>query len=112
MSDRGIKKWAPYKTLSEQDFTLKNHKEKEERIEKPIVSNELAEEINEILVNYHGECLNIKYYKNGKVLEYKGIIKKIDTYERKLVLVPKRTIMISEIVSIEIEEGDMYEENY
>ena len=32
MSDRGIKKWAPYKTLDAQDFTLKKQKESEEKI--------------------------------------------------------------------------------
>ena len=112
MSDRGIKKWAPYKSLPEQDFTLKGHKEKEERIEKPTISADSAEEINEILVHYNGECLNIKYYKNGKILEAKGIIKKIDTYEKKLVLFSKRIIMFSGIVSIEIEEGEVDEQNY
>ena len=69
MSDRGIKKWAPYKTLETQDFELKEHKEKEEKIEKPTISAEFAEEINEILVNYSGESLKIKYFKNGKILE-------------------------------------------
>ena len=104
MSDRGIKKWAPYKTLSEQDFTLKAHKEKEEKIEKPTISADFAEEINEILVNYHGENLLIKYYKNGKILEIEGIIKKVDSFEKKLVLFSKKAIMISDIVSIEIKE--------
>ena len=42
MSDRGIKKWAPYKSLTEQDFTLKEHKEKEEKLEKPTISTEFA----------------------------------------------------------------------
>lgn len=104
MSDRGIKKWAPYKTLEEQDFTLSKHKEKEEKIEKPTISADFAEEINEILVNYQGENLLIKYYKNGKIIEVEGIIKKIDPYEKKIVLLTRKTIAISEIVSIEIKE--------
>lgn len=107
MSDRGIKKWAPYKTLEEQDFTLKSHKEKEEKIEKPTISAEFAEEINEILVNYSGELLHIKYYKNGKILEINERIKRIDPYEKKLVLFSKRSIMITDIVFIErIDEED------
>ena len=28
MSDRGIKKWAPYKTLEAQDFSMREHKRK------------------------------------------------------------------------------------
>ena len=102
MSDRGIKKWAPYKTLETQDFTLKEHKEREEKIEKPTISAEFAEEINNILVNYSGELLRIKYFKNGKILEVVEKIKRIDPIEKKLVLFSKRSIMISEIVFIEL----------
>ena len=100
MSDRGIKKWAPYKTLSEQDFNMAKQKEKEQKVEKPTISSEFAEEINNILVNYHGEELTIGYYRNGKVLEITDCIKKIDPYEKKLVLCSRKIIMINEIVSI------------
>ena len=100
MSDRGIKKWAPYKTLSEQDFNMSKQKEKEEKQEKPKISADFAEEINEILVNYQGEELTIKYYRNGKILEVVDRIKKIDTFEKKLVLCSRKIIMINEIVSI------------
>lgn len=102
MSDRGIKKWAPYKTLETQDFELKTHKEKEEKIEKPTISAEFAEEINEILVNYSGETLKIKYFKNGKILEVIEKVKRIDPIEKKLVLFSKRSIMITDIVFIEL----------
>ena len=100
MSDRGIKKWAPYKSLVEQDFTLKEQKNKVEKVEKPTISAEFAEEINEILVNYHGEELLIEYYRNGTIFSINDTIKKIDRYEKKLVLSSKRTIMLSELVSI------------
>ena len=107
MSDRGIKKWAPYKTLEEQDFKLTKHKEKEEKIEKPTISAEFAEEINEILINYSGELLKIKYYKNGKILEVTERVKRIDPYEKKLVLFSKRSIMITDIFFIErVDEED------
>ena len=107
MSDRGIKKWAPYKTLEEQDFTLSKHKEKEEKVEKPTISAEFAREINEILVNYSGELLKIRYYKNGKILEVIEKIKRIDPIEKKLVLFSKRAIMITDVVYIErVDEED------
>ena len=102
MSDRGIKKWAPYKSLPEQDFTLKRHKEKEQIIEKPTISTEFAEEINNILVNYAGENLKIKYFKNGKIIEVVSKIKQIDPVEKKLVLFSKRSIMITDVVFIEV----------
>lgn len=106
MSDRGIKKWAPYKTLSEQDFELKRQKNKENFIEKPLISQESAEEINEILVNYNSEPLRIGYYKNGKIIEIIDRIKKIDVYEKKIVLLSRKTLLIKDIVSLTIYEED------
>ncbi len=105
MSDRGIKKWSPYKTLSEQDFNMSKQKEQEQKIEKPTISAEFAEEINEILVNYHGEELTINYYRNGRIIEIIDRIKKIDTFEKKLVLYSRKIIMLREIVSIIKNDG-------
>ena len=104
MSDRGIKKWAPYKSLTEQDFTLKEHKEKEEKIEKPTISAEFAEEINNILVNYSGETLEIGYYKNGKILKVISKVKTIDPYERKLILESRKVVMLKDVVSVSVVE--------
>lgn len=106
MSDRGIKKWAPYKTLSNQDFTMSKQKTEEEKIEKPTISAEFAEEINNILINYHGETLLIGYFKNGKINYVNDKIKKIDTFDRKLVLVSRKSISLNDIVSLEISEEE------
>ena len=68
MSDRGMKKWAPYKSLNEQWSTLDQIK-KEEIKEKPKISNEKAEEINDILVNYEGQELTIRYFRKGQAFK-------------------------------------------
>ena len=102
MSDRGIKKWAPYKSLVEQQGTLERVSSKRQIKEKPLISNEEAEEINEILTNYQGETLIVKYYRNQKLIEEEIIIKKIDTYEKKLVLPDRRSIKLSEIIYLKI----------
>lgn len=99
MSDRGMKKWAPYKTLEEQWSSLDEIK-KEERKEKPKISNEQAEEINEILVNYHGQELTISYFRNGKVHEEKSTITRIDTFNKKLFLDNGSRIYLNEIFDI------------
>ena len=57
MSERGMKKWAPYKSLNEQEHYLNKLHKDNEKVEKPKISSDAAEEINEILVNYHGEEL-------------------------------------------------------
>ena len=100
MSDRGMKKWAPYKSLNEQWSTLDNIDEEQKLVEKPKISNEMAEEINDKLVNYSGQEYSFYYYKNGRILEEKSTIKKIDAFEKKLVLENRVTILLKDIVGI------------
>lgn len=100
MSDRGMKKWAPYKTLQEQWETLDNIHKSEQKVEKPKISNEEAEAINDVLVNYHGQELEIIYYKNGRLLKEKSIIKKIDAFEKRLVLDNHKIIYLKDLVGI------------
>ena len=100
MSDRGMKKWAPYKSLNEQWSTLDNLYKNEDKVEKPQISNEVAEEINDILVNYHGQELEFYYYKNGYILKEKSTIKKIDAFNRKLILNNQEIILLKDLVGI------------
>jgi hypothetical protein len=100
MSDRGMKKWAPYKSLNEQWSTLDNLYKNEDKVEKPQISNEVAEEINDILVNYHGQELEFYYYKNGYILKEKSTIKKIDAFNRKLILNNQKIILLKDLVGI------------
>ena len=99
MSDRGMKKWAPYKSLNEQWDVLDRMSE-EEYIEKPKISNEEAEEINEKLVNYSGEEYTFYYYKRGKILKEKTTIKKIDVFNHKLIHDNGVSISLKDLVGI------------
>lgn len=100
MSDRGMKKWAPYKTLNEQWSTLEELHKNEERVERPTISNEVAEEINDKLVNYNGEELELYYYKNGRILKEKSTIKKIDAMERKIYLTNGVKILLKDLIGL------------
>ena len=100
MSDRGMKKWAPYKSLIEQDPALLQMEKNRERKPKPIISEEVAEDINEILTNYHGENLLFKIYKNGEIIELESTIIKIDPYERKLILQEHKIIYLKDLVGL------------
>ena len=95
-----MKKWAPYKSLNEQWDVLDNLERSDEYIEKPKISNEVAEEINSRLVNYSGEEIEVFYYKKGRILKEKSTIKKIDAFEKKLVLENRMTIYLKDIVGI------------
>ncbi len=100
MSDRGMKKWAPYKSLNEQWDVLDNLSASEQKVERPTISNEVAEEINDKLVNYNGEELEFYYYKNGKILKEKSTIQKIDAFERKIYLTNGVKILLKDLVGL------------
>ena len=80
MSDRGMKKFAPFASLIEQDSFLEHMRYEKGKREKPKISNEKAEEINEILTNYQGESLLFFYYFDGYIYKVESKILKIDIY--------------------------------
>ena len=85
-SDRGMKKWAPFSSLTEQSVFLEQMKYERNKTEKPKLSNEKANKINAILSNYHGETLTIKYFYDGYIYQIKTALKKVDSYRKQLVL--------------------------
>lgn len=101
MSERGMKKWAPYKSLVEQEKYLKKLHEDNEKVERPQISSDVAEEINEILVSYSGEELVITYWRNDKINTISSILKKIDIENKKIVLPERKTIYFHELLNLE-----------
>ena len=101
MSDRGMKKWAPYKSLPEQEKYLKKLKEEQEKPARPVISSDEMEEINEILVNYAGEEIVITYWRNEKINSVTTTIKKIDVDNKKIVLPDRKTIYFAELIKLE-----------
>ena len=100
MSERGMKKWAPYKSLIEQEKYLKKAHQDNEVIARPVISSDEAEEINEILVNYHGEELEVSYWRNDKINTISTILVKIDPVNKKIVLPERKTINFNELISL------------
>ena len=101
MSERGMKKWAPYKSLNEQEDYLNKLHQKQNKVERPRISSDEAENINEILVNYHGEELLIEYWRNDKINTVSSILSKIDPVNKKIVLPLRKTIYFTELIRIE-----------
>ena len=101
MSERGMKKWAPYKSLIEQEKYLKKASQNSEKQVRPQISTDEAEQINEILVNYQGEELEITYWRNEKLNTIASILVKIDPENKKIVLPERKTIYFKELISLE-----------
>ena len=81
MSQRGMKKWAPFQALPEQNsFTISIKSSKKQESEKELSEDQICE-IESILNNYNNETLEIEYF--NKTTHYiTGTITKIDLIEK------------------------------
>lgn len=101
MNDRGIKKWAPYQSLREFGEEIRNNKTRRKKVDKPIISSDIKNEINEVLVNYHNETLVITYFDNGEIKQVETKIKKIDCNNKSIKIDNNKIIKISSIIRLE-----------
>ena len=103
MSERGMKKWAPFASLIEQSSCLEKMKYERNKIEKPKISSDRAQKINAIIVNSHSETLKIKYFYDGYLYEISAQIKRIDALNKVLVT-DKGSLPLSNIIDINSED--------
>ena len=101
MSDRGMKKWAPFSSLIEQKSYLNNELKKKEKKAKPTVSTEQAESINRILSTYNGQKLLITYFENDDIKTISSTIKRIDVLNKRLVLSNQKTVQFKNLINLE-----------
>jgi len=95
-----MKKWMPYKSIVEQDSFLNKVLKEKEKIEKPIISDDVKEEINRIFVNYHNETLLIKYYEDGYIEEKITTLYKIDAVYKVLYFTRTEHIKFDQILHV------------
>ena len=87
MSDRGMKKWAPFSSLIEQATCLEQMRYERNKIEKPILTDDQKEKINYVLQSYkRGQTVKIKFYNDGYLYFIETQIKRIDLENRCLIL--------------------------
>ncbi|MBR4378303.1 MAG: YolD-like family protein [Bacilli bacterium] len=87
MSDRGMKKWAPYSSLIEQATCLEEMKYQRNKIAKPILTEDQKEKINYVLQSYQkGQVVKIKFFNDGYLYYINSTIKRIDLENRRLIL--------------------------
>jgi len=87
MSDRGMKKWAPFSSLIEQATCLEEMKYQRNKIDKPILTDDQKEKINYVLQSYKkGQEVKIKFFNDGYLYYINTQIKRIDLENRRLIL--------------------------
>ena len=103
MSERGMKKWAPFASLIEQSTCLEKMRYERNKIEKPKISSDKAREINMILANYHGEDLKIKYFYDGYLYVVSTKIIRIDKAQ-KILITESGSLPLNSIIDIASED--------
>ena len=83
MSDRGMKKWAPFVSLNEQKSELSKLTKKRKSQERPQISQDIIDKINLVFTNYSNEVVTIKYFHDGCIDEILASFT-IDMHGRKI----------------------------
>lgn len=86
MKDRGMLKWAPYKSLEQQADYLARLEYERNKIPCPQMSSEKAEEINDLLTNHLDEVMIAKYWHDGYIYTIHGLITEISTIYSYLII--------------------------
>jgi len=102
MSERGMKKWAPYASLIEQKGTIQQMKQQRARITKPLISQEMAMEINGLLLQSKGQHVHLTFFENQNKQILKGVVEKID-FDQKWLTINQKTVTFRSILSMKIE---------
>jgi len=102
MSDRGMKKWAPFASLIEQSTCLEKMRYEKNKIEKPSISSDLAAKINAILLNCVNQSMKVEYFYDGYIYHVTTVLKYVNKV-RKTVVFEAGEIPMNAILDIDCE---------
>ena len=101
MSDRGMKKWNAYKSLVDHTEMIAEMNSRSEKVSKPELSPDEEEKINNRLVHYNGQPVELSYFKDDRIYKINTTIRRIDIYEKKLILEDGQIIKLFDLINIE-----------
>ncbi|MDO5329941.1 MAG: YolD-like family protein [Bacillota bacterium] len=93
-------KWESYRSLVDQASALSAMLYEKNKVPKPLLAKEKAEEINEILCTYSGEDVTVTYWEDGYIKHIDGQIDVIDAVYKFLKVGFKR-ISFRELTGLE-----------
>lgn len=101
LRDRGMVKWAPYKSLPEQEDYLEKMEEKKNKVDKPLLSDDELIELDTKLSTYNrGDPISIEYYDYGFIKIVDDYLDYIDTINKRIVLKNRMSIPVSNVLSL------------
>lgn len=82
---RGMVKWLPFKSLVGQEKYIEELKNEKSKAERPILSEDQKEEINDVLISLlKNESVVITYFNNGRIISKEEIFIKCDLNNRRI----------------------------
>ncbi len=88
MKQRGMVKWQPFASLPEQANYINKLMYEMNRIERPILSDDQLNELNITLYESYEnkEIISLEYFYDGYIYLVEGIIVKIDSVKKTLII--------------------------
>ncbi|MBU8855423.1 YolD-like family protein [Bacillus sp. FJAT-26377] len=109
-NDRGMRKWRPFANLPEQYIGLNKIIKDLNKVEKPLISEDQQEQINEILMRANGtdKKVFLTYYKKGECITEKCSIHSINVHTKSLYFLDevfeiKNKLQLSDVLDIHFE---------
>ncbi len=103
MSDRGMKKWLPFDSLTNTNKMKHELSKKKIKIEKPILSEDQLINLDNKIMEafFNKDIIKISYYFNNNIIKKEVRIKSID-YNKKQILLSDNTKLYSkQIINID-----------
>lgn len=99
-NDRGIMKWAPFSSLVGQKNMIETLVLEKQKVQKPILSLEQQQEIEEKLTEafYEQIPITFKIYKNGRIETIVSSIVQMDTTYKKITLENHQVLLFEQIL--------------
>lgn len=101
LRDRGMVKWAPYKSLPEQEDYLEKMEEEKNKVDKPLLSDDELIELDTKLSTYNrGDPISIEYYDYDFIKTVDDYLDYIDAINKRIVLKNRMSIPVSNVLSL------------
>lgn len=103
LRDRGMVKWAPYKSLPEQEEFLTELDKNEKKVNKPTLMDDKLNELDDILSKIDSKKeVSIIYYEEGIIKKIDTFIKKVDEITLEIKLKNKKSVKLENVLDINI----------
>lgn len=102
--ERRASKYLPFDSLKGLKERIAAEDFSNEKRKLPVISEEEKLQMNYILFDCfsRNKAITIYYFDNGKVLDYSGVIHKIDILHKQIVFLPKKKFSMDCIYKIEM----------